>query len=127
MASTHEPSAQRANFSGLEKGALEMKIDTFRSDLETDIVVLESEKLKQNEDLEKKSENFALEPTAVSGSDVIVPLEPKKLIAICVALAISIFLISIDETVIVTAIPNITDDFKTIKDIGQVKFCPEFP
>ena len=47
------------------------------------------------------------------------PQLPKKQRAImCLALALGVFLISIDETVIVTAIPRITDDFRTIQDVG---------
>lgn len=42
----------------------------------------------------------------------------KQRVIMCLALALGVFLISIDETVIVTAIPRITDDFHTIQDVG---------
>ena len=59
----------------------------------------------------------APEATTVA-SDVTVKFTQKQLIVMCIAMALAIFLISIDETVIVTAIPKITDDFNTIADVG---------
>ena len=51
-------------------------------------------------------------------SNVAVKFTQKQLIVMCIAMALAIFLISIDETVIVTAIPKITDEFNTIADVG---------
>jgi Na+/melibiose symporter-like transporter len=65
------------------------------------------------------------EKNAASGKDASttttptqVKLDRKQLVVMCIALALAIFLISIDETVIVTAIPSITDEFDSIQDTG---------
>ena len=50
--------------------------------------------------------------------DVAAKFGQKQLIVMCFVMALAIFLISIDETVIVTAIPKITDEFSTIADVG---------
>lgn len=41
-----------------------------------------------------------------------------KLVAIVVALALSIFLVSLDMTIVSTAIPRITDEFQSLPDVG---------
>jgi hypothetical protein len=41
-----------------------------------------------------------------------------KLFAILAALCLSVFLVALDQTIIATAIPKITDHFNSIKDIG---------
>jgi hypothetical protein len=41
-----------------------------------------------------------------------------KLAAIIASLAISVFLCALDETIITTAIPHITDEFHSIGDVG---------
>ncbi|KAF3482139.1 azole resistance protein 1 [Arthroderma uncinatum] len=41
-----------------------------------------------------------------------------KLAVIISSLAISVFLVALDETIITTAIPKITNDFRSIQDIG---------
>ncbi len=41
-----------------------------------------------------------------------------KLIIIIVGLCLAVFLVAIDNTIIATAIPKITDDFKALDDIG---------
>lgn len=41
-----------------------------------------------------------------------------KLFFILLALALSIFLVSLDMTIIATAIPRITDEFHSLKDVG---------
>jgi MFS family permease len=53
------------------------------------------------------------------------PLDPEKdyphglkLILLLVALCFSSFLVALDQTIIATAIPKITDQFDSIKDIG---------
>ena len=55
---------------------------------------------------------------ATLASEVTLQLPKKQRAIMCIALALGVFLISIDETVIVTAIPRITDDFHTIQDVG---------
>ena len=41
-----------------------------------------------------------------------------KLFSIVIALVLSIFLVSLDMTIVATAIPRITDDFKSLQDVG---------
>ena len=41
-----------------------------------------------------------------------------KLVLILAALCLSVFLVALDQTIIATAIPKITDHFKSIGDIG---------
>jgi hypothetical protein len=41
-----------------------------------------------------------------------------KLVIILAALCLSVFLVALDQTIISTAIPKITDQFNSIKDIG---------
>lgn len=41
-----------------------------------------------------------------------------KLIVILAALCLAVFLVALDQTIISTAIPKITDHFKSIQDIG---------
>lgn len=41
-----------------------------------------------------------------------------KLAVILAALCLSVFLVALDQTIISTAIPKITDHFNSIKDIG---------
>ena len=47
-----------------------------------------------------------------------IDLDRKQLILVIVVMALAIFLISLDETIIVTAIPKITDEFHSINDVG---------
>ena len=42
-----------------------------------------------------------------------------KLFAIVIALVLSIFLVSLDMTIVATAIPRITDDYKSLQDVGR--------
>lgn len=42
----------------------------------------------------------------------------KKVIVIMIALYMSIFLVALDRTIIGTAIPQITDDFHSLGDVG---------
>jgi hypothetical protein len=41
-----------------------------------------------------------------------------KLIIIIIALCLAIFLVALDQTIIATAIPRITDRFNSVQDIG---------
>jgi hypothetical protein len=41
-----------------------------------------------------------------------------KLFVILAALCLAVFLVALDQTIIATAIPKITDHFNSIKDIG---------
>lgn len=75
----------------------------------------------RNSEKDESEERIDVENPATIASltpDVTFQLPKKQRTIMCLALALGIFLISIDETVIVTAIPRITDDFHTIKDVG---------
>ena len=41
-----------------------------------------------------------------------------KLVVIIVALCLAVFLVALDQTIIATAIPKITDRFNSVRDIG---------
>lgn len=45
-----------------------------------------------------------------------------KLFIILGALCLAVFLVALDQTIISTAIPKITDHFNSIQDIGWVSF-----
>jgi hypothetical protein len=75
--------------------------------------------------LNSKNENAleqridGLEPaSAQQGEDETVYPSGVKLLLITIALALSVFCIALDNTIIATAIPKITDDFKAINDVG---------
>lgn len=64
----------------------------------------------------------AAEPHITSTDDV-VPTTKFQFLIILVALILAIFCVALDNTIIVTAIPRITDDYKTLSDVGwRVKF-----
>lgn len=48
----------------------------------------------------------------------IVPTTRLQFLVIFVALILAIFCVALDNTIIVTAIPRITDDYKTLNDVG---------
>ncbi len=50
--------------------------------------------------------------------DVVVKLDHKNLAIMSIGLALSLFLVALDETIITTAIPNITDEFYSLNDVG---------
>lgn len=63
---------------------------------------------------EKTSNGLALEAA---------PMQPTKLNSIgfiltMTALALAVFCVALDNVIIVTAIPRITDDFHSVNDIG---------
>lgn len=68
-------------------------------------------------DLEEKQET-----TKDSDDDTEYP-HGAKLAIILAALCLSIFLVALDQTIISTAIPKITDHFHSIQDIGWVCCC----
>ncbi|KAF2735808.1 MFS general substrate transporter [Polyplosphaeria fusca] len=56
-------------------------------------------------------------PTPSDGDDVL-PTTKLQFFAILVALVFSIFTVALDGTIIVTAIPRITDDYQALSDVG---------
>lgn len=68
-----------------------------------------------------KSETIATEKEAQAKLDAEEDMQyPQglKLAVILAALCLSVFLVALDQTIIATAIPKITDHFNSIKDIG---------
>jgi hypothetical protein len=53
----------------------------------------------------------------VDESQIVYP-STLKLICICIGLGASVFLVALDQTIIATAIPRITNQFKALNDIG---------
>lgn len=78
------------------------------------------------EDLKSSSADTQLsgeKPSEATPSDgeeeeAVVKLNRKQLAIMTVAMAFAIFLIALDETIISTAIPRITDQFHSLNDVG---------
>jgi hypothetical protein len=68
-----------------------------------------------------KDETIATEKEAQVAKDAEEDMEYPhglKLVVILAALCLAVFLVALDQTIIATAIPKITDHFNSIKDIG---------
>ncbi|KAI9749545.1 MAG: MFS sugar transporter [Chaenotheca gracillima] len=64
-----------------------------------------------------EAEKTIEEPEQVEEEDLVYP--PKVQVTfITLALCLSVFLIALDQTIIATAIPRITDQFKALNDVG---------
>jgi hypothetical protein len=68
----------------------------------------------EKDDKEKEGE---VSKAAIDDEDIEYPHGPK-LWVILAALCLAVFLVALDQTIISTAIPKITDHFKSIQDIG---------
>lgn len=56
-------------------------------------------------------------------ADNVVPTTKLQFLVIFIALILAIFCVALDNTIIVTAIPRITDDYHALNDVGwQVGF-----
>ncbi|TEY31533.1 hypothetical protein BOTCAL_0795g00020 [Botryotinia calthae] len=56
-------------------------------------------------------------PVELDGEEAVYP-RGLKLVVILTALCLAVFLVALDQTIIATAIPKITDQFNSIQDIG---------
>lgn len=114
-------SEKDSNSSGISAKSAE--IHTSAS--ESASAVVSSDSSNENHDAEKGAESRDSGDAVLTPvSEVVeVPLSKKQLIILCFTLAIAVMIMSIDETVIVTAIPKITDEFKTISDVGVSKLA----
>lgn len=65
----------------------------------------------------KDSTPAATERPVVMSSEPQYP-EGLKIVSIILALCLAVFLVALDQTIISTAIPKITDHFKSTEDIG---------
>ncbi|KAJ7764880.1 DHA14-like major facilitator [Mycena metata] len=93
--------------------------------------------MNSHEDLDRNEHSGAASPTLRGGSsdldvvskeknegshplnedDIVYP-EGLKLFLITLALCLAVFLVALDNTIIATAIPKITDQFKSLDDVG---------
>lgn len=60
---------------------------------------------------------LTLSPNELDGEEAVYP-HGLKLVVILAALCLAVFLVALDQTIIATAIPKITDQFNSIQDIG---------
>ncbi|KAK6501009.1 hypothetical protein TWF506_003765 [Arthrobotrys conoides] len=65
----------------------------------------------------EKTEGLALEPVYTTEEDHVYPTG-TVLFSIIVALVLAIFLVALDRTIISTAIPQITNEFNSLGDVG---------
>ena len=73
-----------------------------------------------NAPLEKKESSTAASAKAVDTpppADIVYPTG-LKLVIIIIALSLAVLLVALDQTIIATAIPRITDRFNSVDDIG---------
>ncbi|KIW82936.1 hypothetical protein Z517_02179 [Fonsecaea pedrosoi CBS 271.37] len=79
---------------------------------------------KTQEDVQVESDTKSTSSVSVVGpagpgdDDEVVYPGGVKLALICLALCLSVFLVALDNTIIATAIPKITDHFKSLGDVG---------
>lgn len=66
----------------------------------------------------KKAHVEGEDSPGLSDEDQLVYPSGLKLGLICLALCLSVFLVALDNTIIATAIPKITDHFKSLQDVG---------
>jgi hypothetical protein len=80
---------------------------------------ISNENQKQDLDPSKKDDDAPnLEKVPAKNESEIVYPTGFKLYAIILALCLAIFLVALDQTIIATAIPRITDRFNSVLDIG---------
>ncbi|KAG8525408.1 uncharacterized protein KY384_009052 [Bacidia gigantensis] len=82
----------------------------------------------KSQDIARDGEKI-LETTAVDEVKAVDQLDddieypgPAKLLIIVISLCVSIFCMALDNTIIATAIPKITDYFKALDDVGCIKW-----
>jgi hypothetical protein len=93
---------------------------TFKSDLDLE---------GQHDVFEKSSDIATPEIDEVPSKDVAPPAPEAqtyptglKLLAITAPLYMSIFLVALDRTIVATAVPHITDDFKSFGEYSTIHF-----
>lgn len=102
--------------------ALEISADSKETSLaETMLDDARREDMEANKPAATKEEIVAMEKDAQAKrdeeEDMQYPHGPKLWIILS-ALCLAVFLVALDQTIIATAIPKITDHFNSIKDIG---------
>jgi hypothetical protein len=76
-----------------------------------------AEFFSSNEKDGKGSIQDAVEDAKLEDEEIVYPTG-LVLAAIVLALCLAVFLVALDQTIIATAIPRITDKFHSVKDIG---------
>ena len=92
-------------------------LDVANGSVDTDAVPSTPSK---TEDSSEEIPNDGIENTKVEAENqdaVIYPSGARLALVLC-AVALSIFLVSLDTTIVSTAIPRITDEFKSVDEIG---------
>jgi hypothetical protein len=84
-------------------------------DLKEDDSALSSEKQNGVEPIVESSDEKSATPHT---DDEVVYPTGARVVLILAALCMSVFLVALDQTIISTAIPKITDEFSSIGDIG---------
>lgn len=75
------------------------------------------------ESAEKKLDAIEKEEEEENEDDIEYP-KAMKLTLITIALCLSVFCMALDNTIISTAIPKITDEFKAINDVREITSAP---
>lgn len=100
----------------MEKAEPSVAVDVDAAEVSGDSQV--SQPVDQN-DLEKRIDGIAKdEEEAEAEDDGVEYPKAMKLTLITIALCLSVFCMALDNTIISTAIPRITDEFKAINDVG---------
>ena len=107
MSETKEVSRSQAK---LEPSTPDTKLETSSSD------ELSSQPIRKSI-IEDEKANGTAEDTKLEDEEIVYP-SGLVLAAIALALCLAVFLVALDQTIIATAIPRITDRFKSVKDIG---------
>lgn len=61
---------------------------------------------------------ISIEVKRSESGHVVVPMGKMKLGFIILALCLAVFLVALDQTIIATAVPKITSEFKAMDDVG---------
>jgi hypothetical protein len=84
------------------------------NDVKEDLSSLSSENPNAADEVVAEDKKDVMNP---SDDDVVYPTG-ARVVLILAALMMSVFLVALDQTIISTAIPKITDEFSSIGDIG---------
>lgn len=87
------------------------------SEMETTTVPITTEKERASLDEARRNELNRITTEDINAERINYPTG-IKLVLIMASLMMAVFLVALDQTIIATAIPKITDDFGSITDIG---------
>jgi hypothetical protein len=102
-------SVTETTFEDSRKEDLEATKATDHSDMDSPSTVVKDETIATDKDVHAKKDEEEEDMQYPHG---------LKLVVILAALCLAVFLVALDQTIIATAIPKITDHFNSIKDIG---------